>query len=172
MSLKSSKSAINRSQFFRFLKQVPVNLEGHSLKFLSSRIQEKIWAVFWMNFRVILFLPRTWCKSRLQTFSCHHSIDVEDSFTIFQLHVANIVQFSVLSRTFFRRQFFFLYGFSRVGQFLMCQLKRILNFKGTVTKDINIVKCSASIFIPVILDNDIVEQRKITLISTINHSGD
>ena len=58
--------------------------------------------------------------------------------------------------------------FSRVGQFLIIQLKRFDNFQGTVTKDINIVKSFANIPIPVIFDNDIVEQRRFTLISTGN----
>ena len=41
-----------------------------------------------------------------------------------------------------------------------------------LTKNINIVQCLANnISIPVILDSEIVEQRKFTLISTINHSG-
>ena len=63
------------------------------------------------------------------------------------------------------------HGFSRVWQFLIIQLKRFVNFQGTVTKDINIVKCFTNISIPVILDNDIIEQRKFTLISTVGHSG-
>ena len=62
-------------------------------------------------------------------------------------------------------------NFCRVGQFLTIQLKRFVNFQGTLTKDINFVKCFAKIPIPVILDSDIVEQKKFTLISTVNHSG-
>ena len=50
------------------------------------------------------------------------------------------------------------------------KLKRFVNLKETVTKDINIVECFANISSPVILDNDIVKPRKVTLISTINHS--
>ena len=38
----------------------------------------------------------------------------------------------------------------------MCQF----NFEGTVTKDINTVKCFVNISIPDILDNDMVVQRK------------
>ena len=45
-------------------------------------------------------------------------------------------------------------------------MKRFVNFKGTVTNCTDIVKCFAIISIPVILDNDIVQQRKFTLIST------
>ena len=119
--------------------------------------------------------------------SCHQSIDNEDSFTIFQLPVANTVQFSVdlfltpehLSgdNSFFSNYYSSLqpaiieHCFSRIGQFLIIQLKRFVNFQGTVTKDINMVKCFANISIPVILDNDIVKQKKFTLISTVNRSG-
>ena len=63
------------------------------------------------------------------------------------------------------------HDFSRAGQFLIIQPKRFVNFHGTLTKDINIVKYLANISIAVILDSEIVEQRKFTLISTINHSG-
>ena len=46
----------------------------------------------------------------------------------------------------------------------MCQF----NFEGTVTKDVNTVKCFVNISIPDILDNDMVVQRKFTMISTVN----
>lgn len=62
------------------------------------------------------------------------------------------------------------HGFYGVGQFFIIKLKRFVNLKETVTKDINIVECFANKSSPVILDNDIVKQRKVTLISRINHS--
>ena len=118
---------------------------------------------------------------------CHQRNEYENSFTIFQLLVANTVQSSLdllltpehLSgdNSFFCNYCSSLqsaiieHGFSKAGQFIIIQLKRFVNFQGTVTKEINIVKCIASISIPVILDNNIVEQRKFTLISTVNHSG-
>ena len=61
------------------------------------------------------------------------------------------------------------HGFSRVGQFLIIQLRRFVDFQGTVTKDINMIMCFANIPIPVSLDNDKVEQRKFRLIFTVNH---
>ena len=134
-------------------------------------------------------MPWSRCKLRpgLHRICCHQSIDNEDSFTLFQLLVANTVQFSL--DLFLTPQdpsghnYFFCnycsslqpaiieHYFSRVGQFLIIQLKRFVNFQGTVTKDINIVKSFANIPIPVIFDNDIVEQRRFTLISTGNYPG-
>ena len=62
-------------------------------------------------------------------------------------------------------------GFFRVRQFLIIKLKWFVNFQGTVTKDINIVKFFTNIPIPVVLGSLIVEQRKFALISTVSHSG-
>ena len=63
------------------------------------------------------------------------------------------------------------HGFSRARPFPIIQLKQFVNFQGTVvTKDINTVKCFSNISIPVILDNDIFEQKKFTFISTVNDS--
>ena len=52
--------------------------------------------VFHMNFVVISFLPWTWYQSRpTDCLSYHQIIDNEDSFTIFQLLVADTVQSSL-----------------------------------------------------------------------------
>ena len=150
MSLfKSSKTAIDPSQFLKLLKEVLIRVT-------------------------------------IDCLSCHQSSDngrffyrVSASSTKQKVFIRLIFN----TRTSFRRIFFFCnncsslqsaiieHGFSRVRQFSIIQLKQFVNFQGTVvTKDINIVKCFPNISIPVILDDDLFEQKKFTFISAVNHS--
>ena len=64
--------------------------------------------------------------------------------------------------------------FRKVGnlkQLYKNKLDRAYFAHDAATKDINIVKFFANKSILVILGNDIVEQKKLTLISTVNHTG-
>ena len=95
--LKSSKSAIDPTQFLRFPEQVHVKSGRPHLNMFEQQNLGKFWPVFWMNLVAISLLPWTWHKSKpgllktvvMVTWSCHQSIDNEDSFTIFQLLVGN-----------------------------------------------------------------------------------
>ena len=170
---KSSKSAIHPSQFLRFLKQVLVK---SGRPYFNIFEQQSTWEILACILGElcgdsILALDLVQVKTRvtIDCLSCQQSIDNEDSFTIFQLPVASTVQSSfnlfltpehlLRDNSFFCDYCSFLqpatidHGFSRVGQFLIIQLKRFVNFQGTLTKDINIVKCLANISIPVILDS-------------------
>ena len=130
---------------------------------------KKFWILDELCGDFILALDLVQVKTRvtIDCLHCHQSIDNEDSFSIFQLLVANTVQSSLdlfltpehLSGV---NSFFCSYcsspepaiteyGFSRIEQFLIIQLKRFANSQGTVTKDINIVNCFANVSIPVIL---------------------
>ena len=61
--------------------------------------------------------------------------------------------------------------FSRIGTFLIVHLKRFLNLSDAVTKDTNLVNCVKDISIPVVCDDEIVQNKTMKLIATINHSG-
>ena len=130
---------------------------------------KKFWILDKLCGDFILALDLVQVKTRvtIDCLHCHQSIDNEDSFSIFQLLVANTVQSSLdlfltpehLSgvNSFFcnycssPEPAITEYGFSRIEQFLIIQLKRFANSQGTVTKDINIVNCFANVSIPVIL---------------------
>ena len=130
---------------------------------------KKFWILDELCGDFILALDLVQVKTRvtIDCLHCHQSIDNEDSFSIFQLLVANTVQSSLdlfltpehLSgvNSFFcnycslPEPAITEYGFSRIEQFLIIQLKRFANSQGTVTKDINIVNCFANVSIPVIL---------------------
>ena len=130
---------------------------------------KKFWILDELCGDFILALDLVQVKTRvtIDCLHCHQSIDNEDSFSIFQLLVANTVHSSLdlfltpehLSgvNSFFcnycssPEPAITEYGFSRIEQFLIIQLKRFANSQGTVTKDINIVNCFANVSIPVIL---------------------
>ena len=130
---------------------------------------KKFWILDELCGDFILALDLVQVKTRvtIDCLHCHQSIDNEDSFSIFQLLVANTVQSSLdlflIPEHLSGVNSFFCnycsspepaiteYGFSRIEQFLIIQLKRFANSQGTVTKDINIVNCFANVSIPVIL---------------------
>ena len=60
---------------------------------------------------------------------------------------------------------------SKVGDYLIIQVKRFLVFNQAVTKDISKISCIPTLTVPVTLDEDIVGHNKFNLFSTINHSG-
>ena len=60
--------------------------------------------------------------------------------------------------------------FSKVGSFLIIQLKRFANHQGQLIKDLNKVECSENIFVPVI-DGEITSRIEYKLIGTVNHTG-
>lgn len=91
-------------------------------------------------------------------------------------HCAVLFRFIFKTRKSLGRQLFFqwILFISATSYYLLTmvflEFKNIIQLKGTVTKDINIVRCLVSISFQVVLDNDIVQQRKFTLFSKINHS--
>ena len=60
---------------------------------------------------------------------------------------------------------------SKIGHYLVIQLKRFLCFDRSVTKDIKYVKCSSTLSVPITVDTDVVCHKRFKLIATINHSG-
>ena len=59
---------------------------------------------------------------------------------------------------------------SRVGDYLIIQVKRLFVFNQAVTKDIIQISCTRTLTKPVTLDEDIVGHKKFKLITTNNHS--
>ena len=59
---------------------------------------------------------------------------------------------------------------SRVGDYLIIQVKRLFVFNQAVTKDIIQISCTRTLTKPVTLDEDIVVHKKFKLITTNNHS--
>ena len=154
------------------------------VQFLSSRMLGKVWPVFWMSFVAISFLSWTWCMWRHQGYCRKLFVLPPDYwkwkfFYIFHScskHCAVLFRFIFKTRKSLGRQLFFqwILFISAASYYLLTmvflEFKNIIQLKGTVTKDINIVRCLVSISFQVVLDNDIVQQRKFTLFSKINHS--
>ena len=134
--LKSSTSTINLFQLFRFLKQVLVKCGRLHFNIFEQQDAGKILACILDELcgDFILALDLVQVKARVITdcLPAHQNTENEDSFTIFQLPVANTVQSSV--HLFLKSEHlsggnsFFCYycqtdiidhDFSRVGQFVI-----------------------------------------------------
>ena len=61
--------------------------------------------------------------------------------------------------------------FSKMGDFLIIQLKRFRNLHGSVTKNIQSVKCNQQVQLPVLVGNNTVCNKTFKLIASVNHSG-
>ena len=87
--LKSSKSAIEPSQFLRFLKQVLVKSGRPYFNIFDQQDAEIIMACvldeLCGDFILALDLVQVKTRVTIYCLSCHQSIDNEDSFIIFQL---------------------------------------------------------------------------------------
>ena len=60
---------------------------------------------------------------------------------------------------------------SKVGDYLIIQVKHFLVFGQVVTKYISKTCCTPTPTVPVTLDADIVDHKKLNVTTTINHSG-
>ena len=106
--LKSSKSAIDRSQFLRFLKQVLVKSGRPYFNIFQQQVAGKVLACILdelCDFILALDLVQVNTKVIIDCLSCHQSIDNEDFFD----HLSAVFfRFIFNARTSFRRQFFFV----------------------------------------------------------------
>ena len=59
--------------------------------------------------------------------------------------------------------------FSKVGEYLIIQVKCFLVFNQALTKNISKISCKPPLTVPVTLNKDIVDHKKFNLMTTINH---
>ena len=186
---KSCKSDIDPSQFLRLLKQMLVKSgRPHFNIFKQQNVREILACILYercCDFIFALDFVQVKTRVTIDCLSCQQCIENEDSFTIFQLPVANTVQscldlFLTPEHLSGDNSFFYDYcsslqptiidsSFCRVGHYLIIQLKWFVNFQETVTKDINFVVCFANISIPVIFDRH-SWAKEVLIFSTVNHS--
>ena len=173
MSLsKPSQTAIDPFQFLRFLKQVLVKSERPHFNIFQQQDAREILDCILYELCGDFILVQVKTRVTMDSLSFHRSVDNEDFHTIFQLPVANTVQSSLdlfLSPEHLSGDNSFFYNYCSSLQLAIIELRRFVDFQGTVTRDVNMITCFANIPIPVSLDNDIVEQRKFRLIFTVNH---
>ena len=60
---------------------------------------------------------------------------------------------------------------SAIGQYLILQTKRFINQGSLFTKHLQKVVCSPNLSVPVLTQDDRIEQRHFKLLGTINHTG-
>ena len=189
--LTSSKASVDPSQFLRFLEQVlrksgksDFNLfqQQDACEILSCILDE-----LWGESPTATNLTKVHLKNTITCNTCLENNIHEDPFSILQLPVADSVQQSVdmflRSEDLIGTNSYFCnvcsshqpavleHEFSRLGNFLIIQLKRFSNFSGSVTKDARKVWCTSDLNIPISVDNAITINKKFKLIGTVNHSG-
>ena len=59
---------------------------------------------------------------------------------------------------------------SKVGSYLVSQLKKFVSHRGSFTKDIKKIQCTETLSVPVVVD-DAPFHKKINLLATVNHTG-
>ena len=189
--LQTSRSALDPSQFLRFLKQVLIKSgrvdfnifqQQDACEVLSCILDELCSQSFHA-----LDLIKTHVKNSITCNSCFHSNTVEDPFSILQIPICNSVQQAITS--FLKSEelqgdnMYFCnfcsslqpaslaHEFTRVGNLLIIQLKRFVNIHNSLTKDIRPVKCNQEIVIPLTVDSEVISHKKFKLQALINHSG-
>ena len=190
--LKTAKYAIDPSQFLRFLKQVltktgrtDFNLfeQQDASEILSCVLNELCSESLQASIPIKLHV-----KNTVTCNLCFQSSVTEDPFMILQLSVSDSTQSAIDSflkpEELTNNNLFFCnycaslqpavleHEFSRLGDFLIIQIKRFLNFSGTVTKNTKSVYCDPQINVPFNADSNIICNKSYKLIGVVNHSGD
>jgi len=190
--LKTAKAPIDPSKFLRFLKIILIKMGRTDFDLFQQQDAGEI----------LLCVLTELCSNSLQTSdpikvrvkntvccnSCLQSSITEDPLMILQLPVTSSIQDSVDSflkpEELTNNNMYFCnvcgshqeavleHEFSRLGDFLIIQLKRFLNFSNVVTKDNKSVFCDPLIKVPVVVDNEIITHKSYKLIATVNYSGD
>ena len=132
-------------------------------------------------------LTKIHVKNTVSCISCSEYNITEDPLTILQVPVSDSVQSSIDSflkpenllgdNSYFcnvcgsLQPALLEHEFSKLGKFLIIQLKRFITFSNSVTKDTKVVTFNQELKVPVAVDNEITNQRSYKHIATINHSG-
>ena len=189
--LKSSKSPIDPSQFLRSLQQMLVksgrvdfNLyqQQDACEILACMLEELCSKAF-----IVADLTKIHVKNTVTCNACLEGNITEDPVMILQLPLSESVQTSVdlflKPEQLIGQNSYFCnicgslqpglleHEFSRVGEFLIIQLKRFLTLPSSITKDSRVTRYDPLLKIPVSVDNDIVSYRSFKLIGSVNHSG-
>ena len=190
--LKTAKAAIDPSPFLRFLKQVLMKMgrtdfdlfqQQDAGEILSCVLNELCSESVQSSDSIKLHVKNTVCCNL-----CLQSSITEDPLMILQLSVSSSIQNSIdlflKPEELTENNLYFCnicashqeaaleHEFTRLGDFLIIQLKRFVNFSTFVTKDSKSVFCNPLIKVPVVVDNEIITQKPYKLIGTVNHSGD
>ena len=118
--------------------------------------------------------------------TCFDDSSNEESSSLLQLAMSNSIQTALNSSLqaetfsgdnpvccnfyFPLKSAFAVPAFSKVGRYLVIQLKRFVSHHNQVIKDIKHVQCTLEISVPV-KDNEVNYQKYYHLIAAINHTG-
>ena len=186
--LKTSRNALDPSQFLKRLDQLIKKAGNKSFKLFQqqdaaevlSYILEELCSesIHAMN------LLSTYTRQHITCTACQQISTSEESTTLFQLPVSDSVQNSFDSflkpdsvDNFYcnicskHQPAIIDHEFSRIGNYLILQLKRFTGLPNAVRKNIQKVVCTPQLVIPVIVDTEIKYNMHFNLVATINHTG-
>ena len=188
--LNSSKSPLDPSHFLRHLKIALIKSGKQDFDIFHQQDAAEILSFILNEFSSESLFTEQLVFSKMRNEItcniCHQSNLSEDSMPVLQLPVSNSIQTSLnkilQSEELSEENSYFCnfcsqycpasidHVFSKIGRFLIIQLKRFNNHEGHIIKDIKKVQCSANITVPVV-DDDVTNTIQFRLIATINHTG-
>ena len=188
--LRSSKAALDPSQFLRHLKVVLIRSGKSDFNIFSQQDAGEILSSILIE--LCSFSPHAQqalyhsLRNEITCNSCLNSSINEESSPILHVPVANTVQASLSellkSEELLEEASYFCnycsgyrpaiveHSFSKVGQYLVVQLKRFTQQEGVFKRDIQKVFSTPNIEVTVV-DGDLTSQTKYQLIATVNHTG-
>jgi len=186
--LKTSKNVLDPSQFLKCLDQLIKKAGNKSFKLFQqqdaaeviSYILEELCSesIHAMNLLAIHTRQHITCTV------CQQISTTEEATSLFHLPVSKSIQnsFDSYLKPDFVDDFYcnvcskhqpaiIDHEFSRMGNYLILQLKRFSGLNNTARKNIEKVVCTTSLEIPVIVDSEIKYNMQYNLVATINHTG-
>ena len=189
--LQTSKGALDPSYFLKCLKQIISKAGSPAFDLFSQQDATEILSYILGELcRECIHASesvRIHIRQTISCTACQQYTSTENSSSILQLPVSESIQKSLNSylesnflsgeNEFFcntsssNNQALADHEISKVGDYLIIQVKRFLVFNQAVTKDITKISCTLTLTVPVTLDEDVVGHKKFNVIATINHTG-
>ena len=188
--LKSSKTALDPSQFLRHLKIVLIKAGKADFNLFNQQDAAEIllYILQYFSESSIHAKQLTYCtiKNEITCNVCFQSSIIEDSTPILQLPVSRSIQCALEKslnteeltdeNSFFchtcqtQRPASVEHSFTQVGKYLIIQLKRFVVHEDSVIKDVQKVHCTSKLSVPFV-DNEVTLNKKYDLLATVNHTG-
>ena len=191
MSLsRSSKSPLDLFQFLQFLQGVVTKSGKPNISLFQQQDTAEILSCVFEEFCVeslhAQYMLRFKLRNKITCNTCFNDSSNEESLSPLQLAVSNSTQaalnVSLQAETFSADNSIYcnfccslklaslVPAFSKVGRYLVIQLKCFAIHDKQVIKDLKHIQCTPNISVPV-KDNEVTYQKDYHLIAAINHTG-
>ena len=188
--LKTSKSPVDPSHFLRHLQKLMSNSGENDFDIFQQQDVAEVVGSLLEEFCISSALVKSQIQISVHTsITCNRCCQTnlkEETSLILQLAADKSIQSAINS--FLRPEelsegnLYFCelcnsyegasleHHFSSVGSYLIVQLKRFLNDRDRLFKDIQLVECVSLLSLPIV-DANVTAHKKFKLIGTINHTG-